>query len=171
MNIKEVLLILGILLGGITSFAKAIPHPIHVSKFTLKYSEKEQGYRSMLYLFDDDLELALNGISENREDPSEVDISKADTLLRQYIAQHLHVWSNEHMVSPEWIGKEASENGHAYWVYMFYPCSRDQDVRIENTIFTEVAEEQKNIIQFYDRSGILKEEVLNKDRIQVIFKP
>ncbi len=146
-------------------------HPIHVSKFTMKYSPADTGYRATLYLFVDDLAEAINGMPGAVPSHEEVDLSVADSLIDRYVRQHLHVQVDYKEIIPVWVGKELSDNRHAYWVYMFYPAEKPGVIQVEDTIFTGVSDEQKNIVQYYDAGGKLHEEVLNKDRIRIIFNP
>ncbi len=156
----------------LSAASNAVPvHPIHVSKFTLRYSVQDSGYRTTTYLFMDDLSKALSRIPGAVTDNAEIDVSRADSLIERYLRMHIHVRIDGQTSTAIWVGKELSDNKHAYWIYMFYPAKKKGILDITDNVFTEVTEEQKNIVQYYDSDGVLHEEILHKDRTQLRFNP
>ncbi len=134
-------LCVGVLLLGFT-------HPFHVSRCEIDFNDQETAMQITLHLFIDDIELALEDaypkplrIATRRE------AKVVDSLLIDYLNQHLAISNGTQLLDYEFIGKEASKDWSAIYCYFEAPIeSFPEKLKIKNSILTDIFDDQQNML-------------------------
>ncbi len=127
-------------------------HDFHMSKTEVHFNEQNKSIEVSLHVFIDDLELAI--VSDLPDiDTLYLATSKehqlADSLIQDYLENHFKVKVDHEIVSFNFLGKEESNDLMAFWCYMEGVGITDpKKLEFENTIFTEIFDDQKNLIVF-----------------------
>lgn len=121
-------------------------------------------------IFPDDLDRALledKGLQTHLV--TEFEHPSADSLLREYLREHLKIEINQKEIKLNYLGKESE--GNALWCYLESdPVPVPEELHIESTLLIYTLPEQVNIIQVYVgkwNKGLL----LNKDKSTGILNP
>lgn len=123
-------------------------HEFHLSKTIVKYKVEQQAIQVSMHLFIDDLEEALRQkgadslfICTKMENPD------TERYLTKYLEDQFKIISENGAIQMNFLGKEISESLDGVWVYMeATDINQPQETKIENSLLTEVFEDQKNII-------------------------
>ena len=146
MNIHLILLILG-------SFI----HDFHMAKTEVTINQGKQRYEITQFVFLDDLQEALtaNGHPKlNLCTPEESD--SANGYIIDYLQDHFTLSTDEVVLdSAQWIGKEISEDLAGVYIYYAYPSEdvEPKQLNVKNTIFTEIFDDQKNLVYITHADG------------------
>jgi len=144
----------------ISSFCLTLSvHEFHLSKSTVNYNEEEKAIQITMNMFIDDLELAL---SEYGADSLKVctqhEKENAEDYIYSYILDRLEIVVDGQKVTPEFIGKEQSEDLAAVWCYLEV-TGIDQigNIEINNTIMTDLYDDQKNMTSIQKNRNRVKD--------------
>ncbi|NNE30210.1 MAG: hypothetical protein HKN16_11270 [Saprospiraceae bacterium] len=142
---------LWMVLSMILSFGNtnSLDHDIHISKCIIEYSESDKAFQIMMHVFVDDLELALQKLdSSSLKLNTELEYEKADSLILDYLDDHFQIAINGKTTSYNYVGKEASEDLQAVWIYLEIPDLKDvNEVNVRDDMLTELYDDQTNIVQ------------------------
>lgn len=126
-------------------------HPFYVSNTIAHYNEETATIQISSHIFLDDLEKGIHqksGVwikygSEN-ESPFR------DSLIFDYLSEHIQWQLMDTLVKLDYIGAEMSEDYSALWCYLESPeiISGKTKLDIKNSLLMEVYNDQKNILQF-----------------------
>jgi hypothetical protein len=123
-------------------------HDFHLSRCEINYDSASGDIQIAAHIFIDDLELAIKQTGVHSLyicTPKES--AKANAAIEAYLNQKLSFYVNGKKVTPELLGKEASEDMMAVWCYFEIAGYKNlRQVKIENKILTEVFNDQKNIV-------------------------
>ena len=125
-------------------------HDFHMAKTEVTINQEKQRYEITQFVFLDDLQeaLTLNGNPQlNLCTPNEVDSS--DVYILDYLQDRFIISAdNQVLDTAHWVGKEISDD--LAGVYIYYALSSDdvtpKQLNIKNTIFTEIFNDQKNLV-------------------------
>ncbi len=124
-------------------------HEFYVSLTELRHNPVSEMLEVSMRIFPDDMDRALlekSGIQT--ELATETEHPRADSLLREYLLDHLKVEINQQEIQLNYLGKETE--GNAIWCYLeSAPVSDPEHIRIENTLLLFTFPDQVNIIQVY----------------------
>ena len=123
-------------------------HEFHLSKSLIQYVEEESAVQVTLFIFIDDLELALGELTEEKlfvcttkEHP------EAEAYIASYLENHFKVATGGEPLSFEFLGKEVSEDLAAVWCYLeATEVQSFNEVDITNSILLKEFDDQKNIM-------------------------
>lgn len=123
-------------------------HEFHLSKTMVKYKTEQNAMQVSMHLYIDDLEEALRQkgvdslfICTKMESP------EAELYMKRYLEEAFIINSENGIIEFEFLGKEISESLDGVWIYMeAVDLSQPKETKIQNSVLTEVFEDQKNII-------------------------
>jgi len=143
----------------------SLVHEFHLSKGTVNYDSKSSSLQVTLHIFIDDLEVALakRGIEELKIG-TEKESNDSDQHIKEYISDHLIFISDSDTLSQVFLGKENSDDLLAIWCYLEIEDYKSGNLSVENTILTEIFDDQKNIVAFKVDKKRLKDELLDKSK-------
>ncbi len=130
-------------------------HEFHLSNSELKYKESKDVIQLSIKIFIDDLESALakrgvEGLFIGTEKESENSVQ----YVGEYISDVFQIMAGAELLEAEILGTELSEDLAALWCYVKFPiydgCS---EIKVSNTLLTEMFDDQKNILSFTTESG------------------
>ncbi len=132
-------------------------HDFHMAKTEVTINQEKQRYEVTQFVFLDDLQdaLTVNGHPQlNLCTPDEADSS--DVFILDYLQDRLVISAdNQVLDSAKWIGKEISDD--LAGVYIYYALLSDdaspKQLNIKNTIFTEIFDDQKNLVYLTHADG------------------
>jgi hypothetical protein len=147
-----------------------IMHEFYVSLTEIRHNPVSERLEVSMRIFPDDLDRALledteiqTQLATEREHPA------ADSLISDYLSEHLKIEINQKEIKLNYLGKEPE--GNALWCYLESdPVPVPEEINIESTLLIYTLPEQVNIIQVYVgkwNKGLL----LNKDKSTGILKP
>jgi len=147
-----------------------VMHEFYVSLTEIRHNAVSERLEISIRIFPDDLDRALlenSGVQTQlvteREHPS------ADSLLKEYLREHLKIEINQEEIKLNYLGKEPE--GNALWCYLESdPVPLPEQILIKSTLLIYTLPEQVNIVQVYVgkwNKGLL----LNKDKSTGILKP
>lgn len=144
-------------------------HDLHVSSTTLHIRTEKERIEISTHLFLDDVELALKKVSDvELKLCTSKEAAIADSLLRAYIHEHLKVQVNGKARDLKVLGKEASEDYQAVWVYLYIEdIQKAEEVTISCDYLHEVYDDQRNIISIKKDRRKVKTEVLDKEETTI----
>lgn len=133
---------------GVCILLLGFTHPFHVSRCEIDFNEQETAMQITLHLFIDDLELALEDlhpkplrIATRRE------AKVVDSLLVDYLNQHLSISTGAQLIDYQFIGKESTKDWSAIYCYFEAPIEQfPQKLKIKNSILTDVFDDQQNML-------------------------
>lgn len=124
-------------------------HDIHVSVCELRWNEESGAFEVSVKIFIDDLERALTkegapGLFIGT--PKE--IKEANEYIASYLQKHLTIDVDGMRLSPDFLGKEISDDLLAVWCYVQFPAklSRSKKCTLSNDILLELYDDQRNIM-------------------------
>lgn len=124
-------------------------HDIHVSLCELRWNEEAQAFEVSIKIFIDDLELALGKegapglfIGSTKE-PKET-----DAYIAEYLRKNFRIDVDGKSLTPQFLGKEISEDFLAVWCYIEFPAdiSRSAKCTLTNNVLLNIYDDQRNIM-------------------------
>ncbi len=139
-------------------------HEFHLSKSTINYNTNDQTLQITMNMFIDDLEQALQPTAGNtlrlctRKEKED-----AEDSIHTYILEHFIIEINGQIITPEFLGKEQSDDLAAVWCYLeVVDVPLFSEISVTNTIMTELYDDQKNMTNIQ----------LDKQRVEdILFTP
>ena len=140
-------------------------HAFHLSTSEINYDEASNAIQIASKVFIDDLELEL---SREGHDKLFIGTKKesrsVDSLLEIYFQKKLHLNVDGHGQESYYLGKELSDDLIAIWVYIEIPLKQKmKSLTINNTILTNLYDDQKNIVIVKKNNKMIKHSFLDKD--------
>jgi hypothetical protein len=138
------------LFANLPSWASVpVTHDIHVSLCELRWNEDSDAFEVSLKVFIDDLELALGkqGLSGLYiGTPKEA--KEANSRIADYISKHFSINIDGVKLTPEFVGKELSEDYLAVWCYFQFSTDLQHARKcvISNDVLLELYDDQRNIM-------------------------
>ncbi|NNF32629.1 MAG: hypothetical protein HKN68_00860 [Saprospiraceae bacterium] len=135
-------------------------HDIHISKCDIKHDTEDRALQITLHIFIDDLEKSLEEQGEEGlfilTEQERVDV---DSLMEEYINEHLRITVDGQEVLPYYLGKEISDDLMAAWCYLEVPEVDDvSEIEVIYDVLMELYNDQRNIVtvkQDRDRKAYL----------------
>lgn len=148
-RLKAILLtlLLSFSLSSWVSATKA--HDIHVSVCELRWNEASGAFEVAVKIFIDDLERALTMegapglfIGTPKEN------AEASRYIGAYLQKHFTIDVDGIRLTPDFVGKEISDDLLAVWCYIEFPAkiSRSKKCTLSNDILLELYDDQRNIM-------------------------
>ena len=124
-------------------------HAFHISKTDMTFKPAEKMLQLTMHLFIDDLEIALEKQGNKKLFVgTEREISNTNDLIFKYLQSNFKLKLNTKDAAYQWVGKEATSDKQALWVYLEIKNLKDlRNIFVENKVMTEVFNDQKNIVQ------------------------
>jgi len=122
-------------------------HEFHLSKSIINYNSEEKSIQITMNMFIDDLELALkaNGV-DSLNLCTKKEKSSAEDYVYGYILNNLDIEVDGRKITPEFIGKEQSDDLTAVWCYLeVTDIESYTSINITNTIMVDIYDDQKNM--------------------------
>ena len=123
----------------------AIGHPFHVSVAEIEYNAESKKLECALRIWPEDLEKALNKLSEVKID---LDSAKdIDERIFKYMQSKIKISDGEKASNLIWVGKELEiKQG---WLYFEVETgAKPDDFSFSNQMFFELQDEQVNMFNF-----------------------
>ena len=125
-----------------------LPHEFHFSKCQIEYQADTQVLQITMHLFIDDVELALEKrghkglfLCTEREHPD------ANAHLLDYLESSFQLATNDKTVAYQFVGKEITEDLSGMWCYFeIEKLKKLKTLEIQNSILTEIHDDQKNMM-------------------------
>jgi hypothetical protein len=124
-------------------------HDIHVSVCELRWNEESGAFEVAVKIFIDDLERALTlegapGLFVGTPKES----AEANQYIASYLRKHFTIDVDGTRLTPDFVGKEISDDLLAVWCYVEYPAnlSRSKKCTLSNDILLELYDDQRNIM-------------------------
>lgn len=130
-------------------------HEFHLSNSELSYKSSSAEIQLSLKIFIDDLEsaLAARGI-EGLHIGTEKESEESIIYVGEYLSDAFKITTASDTLEAEIIGTELSADLSALWCYIKFPIeSGCSQIKVTNTILTELFNDQKNILSFKTESG------------------
>lgn len=141
-------LILLLLLLGLGSWSM---HKFYVSLTEVRFNSESDRIEVSIRIFPDDLDRALlerEGV--HTQLATELELPKADSLLKLYLLDHFSLKVNGEHIELEFLGKESEAD--AIWCYLESDqVSEPMEYMVYNSILTHTFEDQVNIVQVYQK--------------------
>ena len=124
-------------------------HDIHISVCELRWNEVSGAFEVSIKIFIDDLEFALSKegapglfIGTAKE------IKEANEYIAAYLRKHFIIDIDGKRLTPDFLGKEISEDFLAVWCYVEFPAqvSRASKCILSNDILLDLYADQRNIM-------------------------
>ncbi len=133
-------------------FIASSNHDIHFTKSTFDYNNETKTLQVVMNVFTDDLELAIERSHEglDLEIGAENQHVKTDSLIADYVLNHIMFTNNSHKIEFDFIGFE-----YDYDICYLYLESEQFTVKNCSTnsfmvkMFMEVYEDQENVCEFH----------------------
>lgn len=124
------------------------PHEFHLSKCQIDFNQEEQALQISFHMFIDDLEEALrNQGADKLYIGTEKESKHAEQHLFKYLQKCFKLSVNGKALDYIFIGKEPSEDLQAIWCYLeITGIEKVESILVENTVITEIYDDQKNIV-------------------------
>src|SRR5690606_27944720 len=139
-------------------------HEFHISKLNIHYNPKSSKLEMTLHLFIDDLEAAMikSGFPVSRLETDNED-EKDHAFIASYLSSKIKLTIGRKPVTFTYLGKEEAERFDAVFIYL----ESDKiislhDLSVDNQLFLESFDDQKNIVSVYDDKKLLDFFILNK---------
>ena len=122
-------------------------HEIHVSKCLIKYHEETAAIQISMHIFLDDLENALRSLGgKNLNICTGKEKDDAEDFIIAYVANQFEIKQDGITLTPDYIGKEISEDLEAVWIYLEIPeVTAKGTLEIRNEILLDLFDDQRNI--------------------------
>ena len=125
-------------------------HDFHVSRTMMDYNEESKRLELTLYVFIDDLEIALkeSELGDELQIGTRNESLEADTAIYTYITEHVNI-SQQSNIHLNWVGKEMSEDMYALWIYLeSEPLDAPLPLKITHTLLMDIYDDQQNILKY-----------------------
>ena len=148
---------------------KAIVHDIHLSKSEIRHNTQKQSIEISVKIFIDDLELTLEQAGHTELNVLAQDEHPAvDSILSSYLLEHLQIATDNKLLTPQYLGKELSDDLIAVWCYLEISDVADfRRMDIQNLILLDLYDDQQNIVAFYKDRKNLRYEFLDHTKKQM----
>lgn len=145
----KVFLFTSLLFLGLLPDTGAVLHDFHLSKCDIVYSAEEKALQVSLQLFIDDLELALGAVGhENLGICTNKEKDEAESIIHDYVTNHLSLSIDNGPVELLWVGKEVSDDLAGIWCYLeVYLEEPKSSIEVHNDLLVEVFKDQRNIVK------------------------
>lgn len=147
-------LLLGLLLFLIGSAFRPA-HEFHVSTTEIEYAPDREQVQITIHLFIDDLELALMAAGAPKlyiGTPDEM--QQTSQHLSRYLEKNFRLSWNQQYLPTGMLGYEISDDMQALFVYLSANTKQPmQHIQVENTVLTEIYDDQKNIVKVRGKQG------------------
>lgn len=123
-------------------------HDIHVSKCEIQWNEAASTLEVATQIYLDDLQTVLtkHGAAELNL-CSDRESKEADQYLKQYLAKKLEISADGQTLSPNYIGKEPSEDLLAVWCYIELKVPNNfTQIKVRYDLLMDLYDDQKNIV-------------------------
>ena len=134
-------------------------HPFHASVCSINYAPEERTLQITQKIFADDLEEALNATANASGQNARIDVlnppdpEAMETLVRNYLEEHLQITVNDKVVEPTFLGYEREEL--ALWCYLEVSEVADiQRIRVQSSILVDAFDDQTNIVHIKYRDTV-----------------
>ena len=146
----KILLILFALIGYFpTPVRHETVHAFHISKTDMVFQPAEKTVQITMHIFTDDLEKGLEKQGASKLFVgTEREQKDVNALILNYLQQHFSIQLNDKKIVYTWVGKEATKDKQALWIYLEIKNIRAvRNIFVENKVLTELFDDQKNIVQ------------------------
>lgn len=152
----------------IWSFIPGPTHEIHefyLSVTDINYVKKEKSLQIISRVFTDDFEDVLNKrYQKDFKLIPRLEVEEIDTYVEKYLRDKFILETNEGQLKFNYLGRKYEDD----MVYLFMEVEELEGFKflsIENSILTDLFEEQKNMIHFKS-AGFKKSFILEKGQLQ-----
>ncbi len=126
-----------------TSFST---HKFYISKTTIEYNSRTQGFEVSCKFFTDDLEAVLSAESGQKVVLTNTSAGQdIESLVGNYVSSHFKVWFDDQPITMSYVGKE-TEADLTYVYLEFFRSNQFHVCKLENTFLYEQFPEQQNIV-------------------------
>ena len=139
-------------------------HEFHLSKSIINYNTEDQSLQITMNMFIDDLELALQPTAgDTLRICTQKEKTDAENSIHNYILEHLKIEIDGQIITPEFLGKEQSDDLAAVWCYLEVKgVPVFSEMLVTNSIMIELYDDQKNMSSIQ----------LDKERVEdILFTP
>jgi len=145
-------------------FFSFVLHPYYISVTEIEYIPEKKEIQIACKIFSDDFEEAL-GLANGRKIKllESFNSSSTDSIVFQYLKQHLQLNADGKVVQMQWEGKELQ--GEAVWCYLSASrVSVQSQVNVTNDLLVHYRQDQVNIVHL--KSGNRKNScrLINPDK-------
>lgn len=146
---KIILFSLALFFNIFTNIRHENVHAFHISKTDMTFQPAQKSVQMTMHIFIDDLEKGLEQQGQSKLFVgTEREEKNVNNLILNYLQKNFSVQVNGKKVAYEWVGKEATKDKQALWIYLEIKNIRDvRNISVENKVLTEVFDDQKNIVQ------------------------
>lgn len=161
MNVLMSVLLFFFMLAGVDNPAN---HDFHVSKLDVRYNPATKSCELTLHLFLDDLEEAMKvsgfPVQSLQTNGGE---TKSNKNIQDYLTSKIRVTADNKLLSLHYIGHEEAERFDAVFIYLEAEnAGMPGQLNIENRLFHEIFNDQKNIVSVTFDKKLKAFEVLDK---------
>jgi len=142
-------------------------HEFHMSKTDIHYKSDQKSIQFSVFLFIDDFEetVLLQQDSTELKLFTDQESASSDSIIYNYISDRLSIEVDDHIISPDYIGKELDEKDlQGMWIYLEV---NDQNtfstMSVSNSLLTESFSDQRNIINVLVDKKRIAYHILDKD--------
>lgn len=141
-------------------------HDFHVSKTVINYKPDQQALQIIVSIFIDDLESGLANYDSTRMNLlTELEYSKADSLIALYINEHLELETEHARYHLDYIGKEISDDHSSSECYLeAVGVAEFKKLNLRNSILNEIFGDQRNIVEFKINGKSTEFDILDKKK-------
>lgn len=130
-------------------------HEFHVSTTNVEYTPDREQVQITMHIFIDDLELALTAAGAPKlyiGTPDEM--QQTSQHLSRYLEKNFRLTWNQLYLPTGMLGYEVSEDMQALYIYLSGNTKQPmQQIQVENTVLTEIYDDQKNIVKVRSEQG------------------
>lgn len=133
-------------------------HPFHISVTSIYFADEEKSLQITAKIFADDLEEALNPTDAIAS--AYIDVlnpkkqTELDSIVQDYLHQHLTFTVNGHSIQPKYLGFEREDL--TMWCYLEATGIEDlESVKVQNTMLLNTFDDQVNIVHIR-ANGVVK---------------
>jgi hypothetical protein len=158
---KELIPMYKLMVLAVFLFLTSFKHPMHVTVLEVEFDEEDKAVEMSLHVFADDLEDHLKIIKGNDDlEILELKEEQRNQLLSEYFISHVTLKINEKEQVTTYLGHEIE--GDALWVFLEVGnVKKMKTLEIENSILTDIFDDQANLIHF-EYEGEVYSEKLDK---------
>ena len=134
------------------SILSLLLHPVHVSMSSLYDAPDEDGYIMTIRMYNDDMLLDMI-VAYQLTDAMNDDHTYygPDSLVQDYVNDHLKIWFNEKRVEAELRNKEILEIETLMTLFIPYKDIVSH-IKVENLILTSLFKDQVNLFIYKDQN-------------------
>jgi hypothetical protein len=142
-----------------------VDHPIHISRTEINVSSQEQEVQISAKLYIDDLELVIkNKTKKELKLFTPKELTEANQIIHQYIQDKLLIAIDGKKCIYQMVGKEASEDHLAVWVYLSSRANdKGKNMTIDSRYMYEIYNDQRNMVDISIDGKRLKSTILEQN--------